>query len=172
MSHPILDLILSRRSIRKFTDEPVPHEILVDLLKAGMAAPSATNSRPWEFIVITDAEQLDSLRKVLPLGKYNAPVAIIPCHNPLIASNPANLLFWQQDCSAAVENILIAATAMGLGSVWIGVYPLHLLVRAVRRVIKAPVWITPLCVIQTGFPAQQKPPRTQYEEQRVHCDRY
>ncbi|HNZ00949.1 MAG TPA: nitroreductase family protein [Anaerolineaceae bacterium] len=172
MSHPVLDLIFSRRSIRKYTDQPVDREVLVELLQAGMAAPSAMNSRPWEFAIVTDPVKLDALRKSLPFGNYQAPAAIIPLYNPLIGSNPISVSFWQQDLSAAVQNILITASGMGLGTVWIGVHPMPPLVGAVRKIIKAPRWITPLCVIYVGHPDQTKSPRTQYEERRVHWDEY
>jgi nitroreductase len=172
MPQPVLDLIFSRRSIRKFTHQPVERETLTALLQAAMAAPSASNSRPWEFAVLTEPERLDALRSALPLGRYHAPAALVVCANPLIAANPSGWLFWQQDCAAAVENVLIAAAGMGLGAVWIGVYPLRPLVWAVRRVIQAPVWVTPMCALWVGYPAHIKPPRTQYEERRVHWERY
>ena len=114
----VLQTIFRRRSIRKYTDQPAGVETLSLLLQAAMAAPTATNSQPWEFIVITEAENLDRIRGKLHFARYNAPAAIFVCGNPSIANNSSGQRYWEQDCSAATENILIAATGLGLGSVW------------------------------------------------------
>ena len=102
----ILVVIQSRRSIRQFTPEPVDRELLILLLKAGMAAPTACNSQPWEFIVVTEKEMLDHIRSKFLFARYNAPAAIIVCGNIRIANNSAAREHWVQDCSAATENIL------------------------------------------------------------------
>ena len=121
----ILEYIERRRSIRRFTEEPVSREDLELLLRAGMAAPSATNRRPWQFVVVTDPDRLDALRKRLPLGRYNAPAALVVCGDLRRALPPSAQSFWVVDCSAATENTLLAAAGIGLGAVWIGVYPLR-----------------------------------------------
>jgi nitroreductase len=119
MQNKILDAIFRRRSIRKFKELPVEPEKVRLLLEAGMAAPSATNAQPWEFIVINDPETLNILKINLPLGRYNSPLCIVVCGNPEITLKKiAARLFWVQDCSAATENILIAAVGLGLGTVW------------------------------------------------------
>jgi nitroreductase len=164
----ILDIIMKRRSIRKFTEQPVPKEMLIQLLQAAMAAPSAVNSQPWQFIVIDEPEGMQKLRGVLAFGKYNAPAAIVVCGSPGTAKNPASRMFWVQDCSAALENILITATGMGLGTVWIGVHPVPTTVAPVRSVLYIPRSITPLGVVYVGFPAEQKPARTQYDDSKIH----
>lgn len=168
----ILEHIKSRRSIRKYTDEPVSREQIELLLQAAMAAPSAMNRRPWEFIVITEKERLEALRRRLVLGRYNAPVAIVVCGNmrrtaPAIAKN-----FWVLDCSAATQNILLAATGLGLGSVWIGVYPLRPVMALVSRLLRLPRHIVPLAVVWVGHPAETKPPRTQYDARYVHWEAF
>lgn len=168
----ILEAIFKRRSIRKYIDQPVPQETLEQLLQAGMAGPSAVNSRPWEFVVVTEPAILDNLRTWLVLGRHNAPAAIVVCGSPWKAKNPAGQIFWVQDCSAATENILLAAAGLGLGSVWVGVHPIWPNVAAVRQVLRIPRTVTPLCVIFVGYPAEEKPPRTQYDAQRVHWQRY
>jgi nitroreductase len=117
MNNPTLETIFSRRSIRKYTDQPVESEKLELLLKAAMAAPSAMNCKPWEFILVTDPEKLAQFRKRLLFGDRNAPAAIVVCGNPALSANPAAKLFWVQDCSAAAENILIAAVGLGLGKI-------------------------------------------------------
>ena len=129
---PTIETILRRRSIRKYTDQPVEPEKIDLLLQAGMAAPTAMNCKPWEFVVVTDAEKLAQFRSRLIFGNRNAPAAIVVCGNPGLSSNPAARMFWVQDCSAAAENILIAAVGLGLGTVWIGVHPVANFVKTVR----------------------------------------
>jgi nitroreductase len=171
-SNPILETIFKRRSIRKYTEQPVEPEKLDLLLKAGMAAPSAMNCKPWEFILVTEAEKLAQFRQRLMFGDRNAPAAIVVCGNPGLSTNPAARLFWVQDCSAATENILIAAVGLGLGTVWIGVHPVANFVKTVRAIMSIPRSITPLCIIYVGYPETEKPARTQYNEDRVHLQEY
>jgi nitroreductase len=170
--NPILEAIFHRRSIRKFTDQLVEPEKLDQLLKAAMAAPSAMNCKPWEFVVVTDPEKLAQFRRRLIFGNRNAPAAILVCGNPSLSTNPVARLFWVQDCSFAGENILIAATGLGLGTVWIGVHPVAEFVRVVREIISLPKHVTPLGLIFIGYPAEEKPARTQYDEKRVHWQKY
>ena len=170
--NPILNLIFHRRSIRKYTDQPVEAEKLELLLKAAMAAPSAMNCKPWEFVVVTDPEKLEKFRKKLIFGNRNAPAAIIICGNPILSANPAAHLFWVQDCSLAGENILIAAAGLGLGTVWIGVHPVAEFARVVRDVTGIPRHVKPLGLIYVGYPAEEKPARTQYDKKRIHLERY
>jgi nitroreductase len=168
----ILDTIFKRRSIRKYTDLPVEPEKLDLLLKAAMAAPSAMNCKPWEFVVVTDPEKLAQFRKRLIFGDRNAPAAIVVCGNPALSTNPAARLFWIQDCSAAAENILIASVGLGLGTVWIGVHPVAKFVKTVREIMFIPKSVIPLCIIYIGYPESEKPARTQYDENRVHRQEY
>lgn len=169
---PSVEAIFRRRSIRRYLDKSVEPEKLELLLKAAMAAPSAMNCRPWEFIVVTAPKKLERFRKRLIFGNRNAPVAIVVCGNPRLSKNPAARLFWVQDCSAAVENMLVAATALGLGTVWIGVYPVTEFMRTVRQVVGIPSHVIPLCLVYVGYPAEEKPPRTQYDARRVHWQEY
>jgi nitroreductase len=168
----IMSHLLARRSIRRFTDEPVSQGELRMLLEAGMAAPSASNRRPWEFVVVTDPLLLANLRDVLILGRYGAPAAIVACGNLGRALPFPVRDFWIQDCSAATQNILLAATGLGLGAVWIGVHPIALFVKAVSRVLAIPRGVVPLNTIWVGHPAEAKAPRTQYDERRVHWQQY
>jgi nitroreductase len=168
----ILEAIFNRRSIRLYTGQPVEPEKLVQLLQAAMAAPTACNSQPWEFIVVTESERLEQLRGRLRSGQYNAPAAIVVCGNLQIANNSAAKYFWVQDCSAATENILIAAAGLGLGTVWIGVYPLPSIIKPVSEVLNIPETVIPLCVIYVGYPAVHPERRTQYNEQRVYWQQY
>ncbi|MBN1261562.1 MAG: nitroreductase family protein [Anaerolineae bacterium] len=167
----ILDVIFRRRSIRAYQRRPVPDEILTTLLRAGMAAPSACNSQPWEFIVVTDPHILTALRERLLTARYNAPAAIVVCSNLKIAANAAARRFWIQDCSAAIENILIAATGMALGSVWIGLHPLPI-VKRVQQILDIPEEVTPLGMVYVGYPDEEKEPGSKYDARRVHWQRY
>jgi nitroreductase len=167
-----LESIFKRRSIRKYTDKPVEPEKLDLLLQAAMAAPSAMNCKPWEFVIVTDPFKLSQFRKRLIFGNRNAPAAILVCGNPGLSVNPAARLFWQQDCSNAAENILIAAASLGLGSVWVGVHPVAEFVRIVRDIVNLPKHVTPLGLIYVGYPAEEKPARTQYNASRIHRDAY
>ena len=168
----IMDTIYSRRSIRKYQEQKVEKEKLELLLKAAMAAPSASNNQPWEFVVLTNEDAMEKLRQGLEYGHYNAPAAIIVCDNPKVGRAPKSERFWVQDCSAATENILIAAAGLGLGTVWIAAYPKPEVIELVSRVAALPENVTPLNVIYVGYPAEQKDPRTQYEAGRVHWETY
>ena len=168
----ILDVIFSRRSIRVFKHEDVPQSVLVDLLKAGMAAPSGSNSRPYEFVAVTDKAVLKSLQSQIPHGKYNAAAVICVLGNTAIAANESGYRYWVQDCAAATENILIAAAGLGLGTVWIGVYPKDVEMNIVRTALNIPEDVFPLNLIYIGYPNEDKPARTQYDETRVHWQTY
>ncbi len=163
-----LNVILKRRSIRKFTDQPVEREKIQLLLEAAMAAPSAMNAQPWEFVVITEKEVMDQFRRALMFAKMNAPAAICVLGSSRMQKGKAGDKFWVQDCSAATENILLAATALGLGSVWVGVHPVTIFKRQVSSILNLPEGVTPLNLIYIGYPAETKEARTQYEEKRVH----
>ncbi len=167
-----LEMIFRRRSIRKFTDRPVDEETLTLLLQAGMAAPSAMNSQPWEFVVVTDPQALARMRSKLPFAHHNAPAGIVVLGSPERAHNTAGRLFWEQDCSAAMENMLVAAAGLGLGAVWIGLHPIAPFVSAVRKVLDIPKEVTPLGMIHVGYPAEEKPARTQYDADKVYWQRY
>jgi nitroreductase len=168
MSTPI-DWILKRRSIRKYTTERVNNAMIKALLKAAMAAPSASNRTPWDFIVIKDRKQLDSLADAHPYGKmlYEAPLCIAVCGDTKLSE-----LYWVQDCSAATENLLLAAIGLNLGGVWLGVYPRKKRVTQVKSILQLPPHIIPLNLIAFGHPAEKKEARTQYDETRVHDDKW
>ncbi len=167
-----VDTIYARRSIRKYQDKSVEKEKLETLLKAAMAAPSANNRKPWEFVVVTDPGVMAKIRSALMFGKYNAPAAIIVCGNTSLFKNPVSTQFWVQDCSAATENILLAAVTLGLGTVWLGVHPIHNFSKRISKVLGLPAHIKPLNVIYVGYPAEEKPPRTQFDPKRIHWDQF
>jgi nitroreductase len=167
----VLDLIMRRRSIRQYTDQPVARELVTQLLQAAMAAPSAANGRPWEFVAVTDAVVLAELRANVA-GHYNGQAAIVVCANLALASSPASERFWQQDLAAATENILLAATGLRLGAVWTGGYPAQERMDVLRSTLGIPENVYPMCMIWIGYPAEEKSPRTQYDDERVHWQRY
>lgn len=167
-----IESIFQRRSIRSYKDKPVAQETITQLLKAAMAAPTACNSQPWEFVVVTEPALLQRLRENHRTADYNAPVAIVVCSNLTLAKNAASKRFWVQDCSAATENILLAAVSLGLGSVWIGLHPLNSLQKRVTETLNLPEGVTPLAMVYVGYPAEEKPARTQYDPARVHYNQY
>jgi nitroreductase len=165
----LVETILTRRSIRKYTSEPVSKDDVKTILEAAMAAPSASNLKPWHFVVVTDKETLNNLAEAHPHGKMlsEAPLCIAVCGDLAISES-----FWVQDCSASTENLLLAATALNLGSVWLGVYPRQDRVNNIREVLKLPETVVPLNLVSIGHPAEKKEPRTQYDEQKVHLQQW
>ncbi len=162
------EVLLNRRSIRKFTEEKVSEEAVQALLEAAMSGPSACNCRTWEFYVIEKGEILAELKDVSPFSKIEAPLAIVVCGN-LSHALPLKLSeFWVQDCSAATENILLQATDLGLGAVWCGIYPDKARAKKLAKLLEMPGNQIPLNIIYIGHPAQEQPARTQYDEKYVH----
>lgn len=164
----VLELFYKRRSIRKFTDQPVSREDLVTLLKAGMSGPSAMNAQPWKFVVITGKEVIDQFRENLRFANMNAAAVICVLGIKQMPGKRVINEFWVQDCSAATENILLAAAAMGLGTVWVGVHPIPTNERRVRKILHLPEGVIPLNLIYIGHPDENPEPRTQYDEARVY----
>jgi nitroreductase len=161
-----LNTIFARRSIRRYTDEPVSQEDVAALLEAGMAAPSASNRKPWHFCVTTDRVKLQTLADRHPHASMlpGTALAIVVCGDPAISS------WWVQDCTAATENILIAATTLGLGAVWLGCHPVAEREADVREVLGIPDEIGVLNIISIGHPAEIKAARTQHDPARVHTE--
>lgn len=168
----MIDSIVKRRSIRKYKPEPVPEDIIRQLLEAAMSAPSAQNQRPWHFIVITDRETLAILADVSPYATMTkeAPVAILVCGDP---EREISKGFWVQDCSAATENILIAVEGLHLGAVWLGIYPRQTRVEYVRNVLHIPKHIVPFALIPVGYPDEIfKDIPNRYDGTRVHYNQW
>jgi nitroreductase len=163
-----LNIIFSRRSIRAYTGEPVSDTDIQSLLEAGMAAPSASNRKPWHFVVVTDRSTLKALASGHPFGKMlaNAAMAIAVCGDPAISD------WWVQDCAAATENILVAVAGLGLGGVWLGCHGRSEREYAVREVLGIPQPIGVLSLLSIGHPGEEKEARTQYDSTRVHRDRW
>ena len=169
MTKGLIDTIFSRRSIRSYTDEPVSEEEIKTLLEAAMAAPSASNKKPWHFVVVTERETLNRLAKAHMYGKMlnDSPLCVTVCGDTSVSKR-----FWVQDCSAATENLLLAATALGLGAVWCGVHPSQERVKDISEILGIVGSIVPLNLIAIGHPAEEKEARTQYDEGRVHREKW
>ncbi len=167
----VMKAILGRKSVRHFTDQRVPRETLEHLTRAGMAAPSALNRQPWAFVVVTERARLDRLAEALPFAKMlkQAPAAIVVCG---IASGSAGSDYWVMDCSAASQNILLAAEAMGLGAVWTAAYPSAERIAGVRAVLGIPDTAVPLNVIPLGYPTGEDKPKNKYRAENVHWERW
>lgn len=164
----VKEALLKRRSIRKFTNEPVTKEQIDELLHAAMSGPSAVNKCPWEFYVVTDKNKLEELKGCAHYSKIDAPLAIVVAGN-LLRSLPLKMSeFWVQDCSAATENILLMAVELGLGSVWCGIHPQKEAKKKVSKVLNLPINEIPLNIIYIGHPNQAIEARDQYDERRVH----
>jgi nitroreductase len=166
-----LEAILTRRSIRAYTSQPIPEALIKELLEAAMSAPSASNQQPWQFIVLTDRQRLETLADVLPYGKmlHQAPLGIVICGD---LSREKSTGYWVQDCSAATQNLLLAAHARGLGAVWLGVYPREERVREVRQLFGIPETVIPLCGIAIGYPAEHKERVNRFDQDRIHYNNW
>ena len=162
-----IDAIMTRRSVRRFSDEPVDDAKVTALLKAAMQAPSAANEQPWQFVVIDDRAALDAIPAFSPYASWakGAPLGVLVCADTRNLPFPG---FWIQDCSAAIENLLLAAHAFGLGGVWTGVYPLEDRVAGFVRHCRLPDGVVPVGFVVLGHPAEAQPPQDRFRGDRVH----
>ena len=162
-----MECILSRRSIRKFTAEKPPANIIDELLAAGFAAPSAGNQQPWHFIVMDNRDMLNAITEYHENAQMlkEAPLAIVICGDRRLEKYKD---YWVQDCSAAAQNILLAAHARGLGAVWLGVYPRENRVGKTKSLLGLPEEVLPLAIIALGYPAEKKEPSRRWDGQKIH----
>ena len=169
----VFENIFNRKSVRSFTSEPVSQEHIEAMLKAAMAAPTAVNYQPWRFVVVTDRAQLDAMAEILPYAKMlrQAPLAIVVCGETTWFEGRENP-YWQQDCSAATENLLLAAEALGLGAVWTGVYPNMQLAEPLGEFLGLPETVQPLCAIPIGHHDGTTKPRDKWKPENVHYGRW
>lgn len=173
-TNPTLATIYERKSVRSFTGEPVSREMLTELVKAGMAAPTARNRQPWQFVVISEKPAMLSLAEKLPYAKMlaSAGAAIIVCGDLEIARAGDTESMWMLDCSAATQNILLAAESMGLGAVWTAAFPYADRIAAVNEVVKLPEYVVPLCVIPVGRPTGIDRPKDKWKPERLHWEHF
>lgn len=166
-----LAAIHQRRSIRKYTAEPVTDATIELLLRAAMAAPSAGNEQPWHFVVIRDRKTLNAIPSFHPHAGMlmEAPVAILVCGDVTLERHKG---MWVQDCAAAVENILLTVADLGLGAVWLGVYPRDERVAGLRKLLGLPKHVIPFALIAIGHPGETKAKDDRFRQDRVHRDRW
>jgi nitroreductase len=167
----IIEALLTRRSVRSFTDEPVTEEQIKQLLRAAMQAPSAGNQQPWHFVIITERHLLNRIALINPHADMCrlAPVSILICGDERLEKHPG---YWVEDCSAAAENLLLAAHGMGLGAVWTGIHPVAERVAGFRSLFDLPSSIHPLGLMVVGVPAERPVPVDRYKEDRVQWNHW
>ena len=164
-----LDVIMTRTSIRNFTGDPVSREDLETILKAGMAAPTAMNTQPWRFVVVTDKEKIASTFGQGPRsGAFTTAGAVIV----VCGQNDQRNMFWYEDCSAAAENILLATHALGLGAVWTAGYPAQERIEPIQTTLSIPENVTPLCIIPIGVPAEDPEPKDKWKPENIHWEKW
>lgn len=171
MSNKNLEFIKNRRSIRKYTNESIDDETIKEILTCAMSAPSAMNQQCWEFIVIKDK---DTMKKITEFQEYSkmlndASLAIVVCGNLKIEKTEG---YWVQDCSAAMENLLLAVEALDLGAVWLGIYPREHRIKALSELLKLPDYIKPLGIASIGHKGEFKKFENRYNNDKVHFEKW
>lgn len=170
-----IENILTRTSVRQYDSErTISRDTVEILLRAAMSAPTAVNKQPWQFVVLDKREAIDSLCTYLPYAKMleHAPLAIVTCGDLTKAIEGEGETYWIQDVSAATENLLLAAHALGLGAVWTGVYPISDRVKGVQKALGMPDSIVPLAVVPIGYPAMDQAPKDKWDPAKIHYNKY
>ena len=166
-----MEEIFNRRSIRKYKDKDVSDNTIKKILKAGMAAPSAGDQQPWQFIVIDEDEIKKQITNIHPYADMlnQAPAGILVCGDKSLEKHKG---YWVQDCSAATQNILLMIDSLGLAGVWLGVYPREKRVNGISKLFDLPENVIPFSLISMGYPAEAKKPNDRYLENRVHYNKW
>lgn len=166
-----LEAISTRRSVRAFSNQPISENIIDKILHAAMQAPSAHNEQPWHFLVINDRNILDKIPTIHPYAQMclEAPMAIIPCFDPNLKKTEG---FWVQDLAASVQNMLLAIRALGLGAVWVGVYPNEMITQRVKNLLNLPEHIIPFNIIPIGHTNVEQNFINRYQKNRIHYNRW
>jgi nitroreductase len=164
-----MDPVLSRTSIRSYTPLSVSQGAIINLLRGAMAAHSAGDQRPWHFVIIQDQAVRNRIADIDPFAHMvpQAPLAILVCGDPTLQVHQG---LWVQDCAAATENILIEARLLGLGTVWLAIYPAEGKVQSLRRLLALPEYVIPFALVPVGYPAERREPAHRYDDLRVHYD--
>ena len=170
----VLDNIATRVSVRSYQDKAVEQEKIERMLRAGMAAPTAVNKQPWHFVAVTEKTLLQQIAAITPNAGMaaQAPLAIVVCGDMSKTLQGVAKDFWIQDASAATENILLAAHALGLGAVWTGTYPDTVRCKAVKELLGLPNQIVPLCTVVAGYPAEKPQPKDKWKPENVSYNVY
>jgi len=166
-----IECILTRRSVREFTEEDIDEKAISEILKAGMYAPSAGDQRPWHFIVIRNRKTLEAVTSFHPhagmLKKAPAAIAVLADE-----ASQKHKGYWTQDCSAATQNMLLAAHALGLGGVWLGIYPREERVKGLSELLGLPGNVVPLALLAFGHPAVKPRQPDRWDIARVRREKW
>lgn len=162
--------ILQRRSVRKYSEKEIPRQFLDDLLRAAMYAPSAMNNQAWQFIVIDSREKLDEIFQVIPQEMLKSTKAAILICGDL--NFEKNIDYIQQNCSAATQNLMLAAHGLGLGSCWIGVYPVKETISGMQKIFNLPSYVLPISLVSLGYPAESPVAEDRYKNEKVHFNKW
>lgn len=167
----VLEAIFTRRSVRKFTGQPISEEDLKTVVKAGFCAPSAHNKQPWHFIIVRDKDALENISKVHPYAKMlpQAGCGIIVCGDETKEGMTGFLI---EDCSAAIQNMLLAAHGLGLGAVWCGLYPVSQLTKPIGKFVNLPSEIVPVGMVVIGHKAEEKESIDRYDDSKIHIEQW
>ena len=164
-----MNSIFHRISVRKYEDRPVEKEKIMEILKAGMQAPSACNQQPWEFFVVTDKEKIQKLSKVTPYTgcAAGAPVVIVPVYHTEGLVAPS---FAQIDMAIAQQNIWLETDEIGLGGVWLGIAPIEERMKEVEEIVGIPEDQRAFAIFPLGYPAEERAQQDRFDESRIHFD--
>lgn len=170
----VMNNIMTRTSVREFQDKAVDDSVIEQILRAGMAAPSARNAQPWSFGVVKDKDLLNRIAEENQNASMcnQAAFAIVVCADTNRMLDGEGRDYWIDDCSAATENILLAAHALGLGAVWTGAYPKMDRVESIRSILNIPSNELILCVIPIGYPNEAQAPKDKWKPEYIHYDRW
>ena len=163
--------ILERRTIRKYSDKAISDETVTEIIRAGMYAPSAGNQQSWEFLIIRDRDKISKIKEFHPYAPMveSAGALILVCGN---TNREVFEGYWVQDCSAAIQNMLLAAHDMGIGSVWLGIHPMADRIDAAKKLFNLPSGIEPLSIISFGYPAEKIPMPERFNSNFIHIDKW
>lgn len=168
----ILEALRTRRSVRNYTNQPVTEEEVREILKCAMLAPSACNEKPWHFVVAREAATREALARATPYTgpAAKAQVVIVLCGDLGLEKAPG---FWVQDCSAAMENLLVAARGKNIGSVWCGIYPASERVATVQKIVNLPDNVIPLGLACLGHTSEEHfREADRFDESRIHLEKW
>jgi nitroreductase len=166
-----LEALITRRSSRSFTSRPVSLDLVRELIRAAMHAPSAGNEQPWHFLILTNREVLDKIPEFHPYAGMvaEAPVAVLVCADPRQEKHPG---MWVQDLSAATENLLVAAHAKGLGAVWVALHPREDRVQAIQKLAALPEPFVPFALVPLGHTAEKPEPEDRFRPELIHLNKW
>jgi nitroreductase len=166
----LFSALLNRRSTRKYSDEEIPNGIIEKLLKAAMYAPSAMNNQAWQFVVIDHKEKLEEIYNIIPQEMLKSTkAAILICGDLNLEKN---IDYIQQNCSAATQNLMLCAHGVGLGSCWIGVYPVKETILGLQKLFSLPEFVVPISLVSLGYPAENPTAEARFKTEKIHFNKW